>query len=35
MTAYDDFLAGKIKDVDYPQEMIDQSIARLNELLGN
>ncbi|MBM4236279.1 MAG: TrpB-like pyridoxal phosphate-dependent enzyme [Firmicutes bacterium] len=35
MTAYDDYLAGKIKDVDYPQEMIDQSIARLNELLGN
>ncbi len=35
MTAYDDYLAGKIKDVDYPQEMIDQSIARLNEMLGN
>ena len=35
MTAYDDYLAGKIKDVDYPQEMIDKSIARLNEMLGN
>lgn len=34
MTAYDDYLAGKIKDVDYPQEMIDQSIARLSELLS-
>jgi len=35
MTAYDDYLAGQIKDVDYPQEMIDKSIARLNEMLGN
>lgn len=33
MTAYDDYLAGKIKDVEYPQELIDQSIASLEKLL--
>jgi len=34
MTAYDDYLAGKIKDVDYPQELIDQSIASLEKILA-
>ncbi len=32
LTAYDDYLAGKIKDVDYPQELIDQSIASLEKI---
>ncbi len=32
MTAYDDYLAGKIKDVEYPQELIDQSIAELETI---
>ncbi len=32
MTAYDDYLAGKIKDVEYPQEMIDKSIAELEKI---
>ncbi len=34
MTAFDDYLAGKIKDYEYPQEMIDQSIAELEKLLN-
>jgi tryptophan synthase beta chain len=34
MTAYDDYLAGKIKDYDYPQELIDESIASLEKLLA-
>ncbi len=33
LTAYDDYLAGKIKDVDYPQELIDQSIASLEKIV--
>ncbi len=33
LTAYDDFLAGKIHDVEYPQGLIDQSIASLEKLL--
>jgi len=32
MTAYDDYLAGKIKDVEYPQEMIDECIAELEKI---
>ncbi len=32
LTAYDDYLAGKIKDVDYPQELIEQSIASLEKI---
>ncbi|MGM0652444.1 MAG: TrpB-like pyridoxal phosphate-dependent enzyme [Bacillota bacterium] len=32
MTAYDDYLAGKIKDVEYPQELIDESIASLEKI---
>ena len=32
MQAYDDYLAGKIKDVQYPQELIDQSIASLDQV---
>ncbi len=34
LTAYDDYLAGKIKDVEYPQELIDKSIASLNGILS-
>ncbi len=34
MTAYDDYLAGKIKDYEYPQELIDESIASLEKLLA-
>jgi len=33
LTAYDDYLAGKVKDVEYPQGLIDQSIASLQKLL--
>ena len=33
LTAYDDYLAGKIEDVEYPQGLIDQSIASLEKLL--
>ncbi|MFO7951732.1 MAG: TrpB-like pyridoxal phosphate-dependent enzyme [Bacillota bacterium] len=33
LTAYEDYLAGKIKDVDYPQELIDQSIASLEKIV--
>lgn len=33
LTAYDAFLAGNIKDVEYPQGLIDQSIASLEKLL--
>jgi len=29
LTAYDDYLAGKIKDIEYPQELIDESIASI------
>ena len=32
LTAYDDYLAGKIKDVEYPQELIDESIASLEKI---
>ncbi len=32
LTAYDDYLAGKIKDVIYPQEEIDKSIASLEKI---
>jgi len=32
LTAYDDYLAGKIKDVDYPTELIDQSLASLEKI---
>jgi tryptophan synthase beta chain len=34
MTAYDDYLAGKIKDYEYPQELIDESIASLEKILA-
>lgn len=34
LTAYDDYLAGKIKDVEYPQKMIDESIASLEKILN-
>jgi tryptophan synthase beta chain len=34
LTAYDDYLAGKIKDVEYPQELIDESIAQLQGILN-
>ncbi len=33
LTAYDDYLAGKIKDVGYSQEKIDQSIASLEKIV--
>ncbi len=33
LTAYDDYLAGKIHDVEYPQGLIDRSIASLEKLL--
>ncbi len=33
LTAYDAFLAGNIKDIEYPQGLIDQSIASLEKLL--
>ena len=32
LTAYDDYLAGKIKDVEYPQDEIDKSIASLESI---
>ncbi len=32
LTAYDDYLAGKIKDIEYPQEEIDKSIASLEKV---
>lgn len=33
LTAYDAFLAGNIEDVEYPQGLIDESIASLEKLL--
>ncbi len=32
LTAYDDYLAGKIRDVEYPQDEIDKSIASLESI---
>lgn len=32
MTAYDEYLAGNIKDITYPQKLIDESIASLKDL---
>ena len=34
MTAFDDYLAGRIKDYEYPQELIDESIASLEKILN-
>ncbi len=33
LTAYDDYLAGKIKDVEYPKDLINKSIASLEKTI--